>query len=253
MKSADSEKEKLKQQLMRIHQPQSEITKLNQRPQAPYDRASDGPECAHCDRSRSHSGHTLHLDFLRFLGLTPEGKIPDAKTIWLFREALKEKGWVDKLFAELDAAFTERGFRAQKGMVIDARIVEVPKQRNSRKDHDLIKEGLMPADWRDEPAKARQKDLDARWTKKHGKSYYGYKNHVNVDVKHKLIRRYQVSPADVHDSQKLKALLDPGNTLKTVWADSAYRSRESDTLLKKRAMVNRIHYRAWRDGELAAW
>jgi len=193
------------------------------------------------------------FSFLRFLGLTPEGRIPDAKTIWLFRETLKEQGLIEQLFAQFDAELTERGYAAQKGMVIDARIVEVPKQRNARRDNDLIKEGLMPADWQDDPAKIRQKDLDARWTKKNGHSYYGYKNHVNVDVRHKLIRRYQVSAASVHDSQKLEALLDPHNTRKTVWADSAYRSQESDALLKKRAIQNRIHYRVWQNGELAPW
>lgn len=193
------------------------------------------------------------FSFLRFLGLTPEGKIPDAKTIWLFREALKGKGLVEKLFARFDCALTERGYCAQKGMVIDARIVEAPKQRNTREDNELISQGLMPAAWRDEPAKQRQKDLEARWTKKHGRSYYGYKNHVNVDVRHKLVRRYQVSAASVHDSQKLKALLDARNTLQTAWADSAYRSQESDTLLKTRSIVNRIHYRSWHGAELSEW
>jgi transposase, IS5 family len=193
------------------------------------------------------------FSFLRFLRLTPEGKIPDAKTIWLFREALKEKGLIEKLFARFDAALTERGYAAQKGMVIDARIVEAPKQRNSREENELIKQGLMPADWQKVPAKCRQKDLDARWTKKHGRSYYGYKNHVNVDARHKLIRRYQVSSAEVHDSQKLEALLDPRNTRQSAWADSAYRSRDSNALLKKRSIQNCIHYRAWQDGVLAPW
>ena len=56
--------------------------------------------------------------------------------------------------------------------------------------------------------RTRQKDKDARWTKKHGQSFYGYKNHVNADAKHKLIRRYEVSDAAVHDSQKLDGLLN---------------------------------------------
>ena len=50
------------------------------------------------------------------------------------------------------------------------------------------------------PAKRSQKDVDARWTKKHGKSHYGYKNHVNVDRTHKLVRRYHVSDAALHDT-----------------------------------------------------
>jgi IS5 family transposase len=56
----------------------------------------------------------------------------------------------------------------------------------------------------------RQKDRDARWTKKHGKSFFGYKNHVNADAKHKLIRRYEVTDAAVHDSQALDASVDQG-------------------------------------------
>ncbi len=64
----------------------------------------------------------------------------------------------------------------------------VPKQRNSRDDNARIKEGETPAGWENQPAKRSQKDTDARWTKKHGKSHYGYKNHVNVDRRHKLVR-----------------------------------------------------------------
>ena len=81
------------------------------------------------------------------------------------------------------------------GQIIDASIVAVPKQRNSREENARIKAGETPAGWEDKPAKRRQKDVEARWTKKHGKSHYGYKNHVNVDRRHKLVRRYHVSDA----------------------------------------------------------
>ena len=57
----------------------------------------------------------------------------------------------------------------------------VPKQRNSREENETVKRGETPAEWEQKPAKNRQKDKDARWTKKHGKSFFGYKNHVNVD------------------------------------------------------------------------
>lgn len=193
------------------------------------------------------------FSFLRFLNLTPEGKIPDAKTIWLFRETLKEKGLMDGLFTAFDRDLNARGYRAQKGMVIDARIVEVPKQRNTRGENDVIKQGLVPADWPDQPAKLRQKDVEARWTKKRGHSYYGYKNHINVDVKHKLIRRYQATAAEVHDSQTLNELLDTRNTNQTVWADSAYRSDTIGETLARKNIVNRIHYRPWRGAALPAW
>ena len=101
------------------------------------------------------------------------------------------------------------------------------------------------------PAKNRQKDKDARWTKKHGKSFYGYKNHVNADAKHKLIRRYDVSDAAVHDSQKLDALLTKDNTSDTVFGDSAYRSAETEATLKAQGFKSRIHVRAARGHPLS--
>src|ERR1700694_4652136 len=57
----------------------------------------------------------------------------------------------------------------------------------------------------------RQKDKDARWTKKHERSYFGYKNHIGVDRRHKFVRRYVVSDASVHDSQKFEEVLDTSN------------------------------------------
>ena len=78
----------------------------------------------------------------------------------------------------------------------------MPRQRNSREDNAAVKAGKTPLQWKKKPAKNRQKDKDARWTKKHGKSHFGYKNHVCIDRRHKLVRRYVVSSASVHDSQK---------------------------------------------------
>jgi hypothetical protein len=89
----------------------------------------------------------------------------------------------------------------------------------------------------------RQKDRDARWTKKHGRSFFGYKNHVNADTKHKLIRHYAVTHAAVHDSQELVGLLDMGNTCNDVFADSAYRSAEIESKLRASGYNSRIHRR----------
>src|SRR5262249_29381147 len=65
-----------------------------------------------------------------------------------------------------------------------------PKQRNTREENEAIKAGETPEGWETKPAKNAQKDKDARWTKKNEQSFYGYKNHISVDRKHKLIRRY---------------------------------------------------------------
>jgi IS5 family transposase len=112
--------------------------------------------------------------------------------------------------------------------MVDATIVPVPRQRNSRDENDQVKTGATPEDWKKRPSKNRQKDKDARWTKKHGRSYFGYKNHVNADARHKLIRDYTVSDASEHDSQKFDELLSRGNTSRDVYADSAYRSAETE-------------------------
>jgi IS5 family transposase len=106
-----------------------------------------------------------------------------------------------------------------------------------------LRAGRTPAGWKQKPAKLRQKDRDARWTKKHGRSFFGYKNHVNADAKHKLIRHYAVSDAAVHDSQKLDGLLQKGNTCNDVFADSAYRSTEIKAQLRASGYRSRIHRR----------
>ena len=173
------------------------------------------------------------LSFSRFLDIDLGDKVPDANTIWDFREALKNHDLIDRLFAKFDKMLADLGFQATKGQIVDASITEAPRQRNTREENKKIKEGEGDELWEDEPNRRSQKDTDARWTKKNDKSYFGYKNHVSVDNGHKLIRRYEVTSASVHDSQKFFDLLDPGNTSSNVWADSAYQSEEAIEALKE--------------------
>src|SRR4029077_7086300 len=143
-----------------------------------------------------------------------------------------------------------KGYIARGGQMVDATIVPVPRQRNSRDENDQVKTGATPEDWKKRPSKNRQKDKDARWTKKHGRSYFGYKNHVNADARHKLIRDYTVSDASEHDSQKFDELLSRGNTSRDVSADSAYRSAETEQKLRARGFRSRIHKRGRRNRPL---
>ena len=191
------------------------------------------------------------LSFTRFLRLGIEDSIPDATTLWLFREKLAQAGLIEKLFDRFDQHLAAQGYMARGGQMIDATIVPVPKQRNSRDENEAVKAGQTPAEWEKQPAKLRQKDRDARWTKKHGQSFFGYKNHVNADAKHKLIRCYEVTDAAVHDSQVLDELLNKGNTSAEVFADSAYRSDEIEARLKAGGFKSRIHWRAWRNHPLS--
>ena len=138
------------------------------------------------------------LSFMCFLGLSIGDCVPDAKTIWLFREQLGELGLVKKLFDDFNHYLAKNGFEARKGQIVDTSIVEAPKQRDSREVNKQIRNGDIHENWTEK--KLRHKDIEADWVKKNGTSYYGYKNHVEVDVKHKFIRKYKVTPSSVHDS-----------------------------------------------------
>jgi IS5 family transposase len=191
------------------------------------------------------------LSFMRFLNLGLEDTVPDATTVWLFREALAKAGLVKTLFERFNRHLDAKGYIARGGQIVDATIVAAPKQHNTREENEAIKAGKTPEGWEEDPAKNAQKDKDARWTKKNEESFYGYKNHVSVDRKHKLVRRYAETEASVHDSQKLDEVLDKSNTGNEVWADSAYRSAETEAKLKERGFKSRIHRRAARNHPLS--
>jgi transposase, IS5 family len=191
------------------------------------------------------------LSFMRFLGLGLEDSVPDATTVWLFREVLAKAGLVKTLFDRFNRHLDAKGYFARGGQIVDATIVSAPKQHNSREENEAIKAGKTPKGWEEKPAKNAQKDKDARWTKKNEQNFYGYKNHIGVDRKHKIIRRHPESDASVHDGQKLDEVLDESNTSNEVWADSAYRSVETEARLKEKGYKSRIHRRGARNHPLS--
>lgn len=197
------------------------------------------------------------FSFMRFLGLQLEDRVPDAKTVWLFRERLKGLNLIDVLFARFHQQLAAQGYVARAGQMVDATFVEVPRQRNTREENAQLKAGEVPEAW-DKPeakAKRRQKDIEARWTKKNEEKHYGYKNHVNADQQHKLIQSYSVTPASVHDSQVFEELLDQteesdGNK-RTVYADSAYRSAAQEQRLADNRMDSQICEKGTRGNPLS--
>lgn len=175
--------------------------------------------------------------FQRFLGIEAEGAVPDRTSVWTFKERLGEEG-ASRLFGFFHSILAEKGLIGTKGRIVDATFTDAPRQRNSREDNRRIKEGGgAPEEW--SQAKRRQKDVEARWTKKNDETHFGYKNHVSVDEESKLIDRHETTPANVHDSQPFPRLLDPG--VDRAHADSAYRSAEHDELLRELEIENRIH------------
>ena len=100
--------------------------------------------------------------------------------------------------------------------MIDATIISAPEQRNTREENEAIKVDQTPTAGRTNQPKRRRRTGMPGGRRSTGKSYYGYKNHIDVD--HKLIRRYAETDASVHDTQQLDQLLDRSNTGSEVWA-----------------------------------
>ncbi len=141
--------------------------------------------------------------------------------------------------------------RQEKGRMLMLAYVEVPKQRNSRGENKQIKNGDIPENWTEK--KLRHKYIEAVWVKKNGTSYYGYKNHVEVDVKHKFIHKYKVTPSSVHDSNVFEEILDDMNTNKDVFADSAYRSKETLKELEDMGYREHLQRKGCRHKKLTDW
>lgn len=190
------------------------------------------------------------LSFMQFLGLSLEDAVPDATTLWLFRQQLTDSGKVSEIFEQFEGYLRWQGYVAQGGQIIDATLIPVPKQRNKREENQQIRQGEIPQDWQEQPHKLAQKDVEARWTKKNGVSYFGYKNHVGIDVTHGFIRRYEVTDASAHDSRIIGQLLDETNEGDSFWADSAYRSAAIETVLALMGFESQVNERGSRNHPL---
>jgi len=197
---------------------------------------------------------------MRFLGLGLHDRVPDAKTIWAFRERLTKAGVVSDLFKRFEKALHDAGYIAMSGQLVDSTLVAAPKQRNSDDEKRQVKDGRTAAQiWPENPSKARQKDTSARWTVQFGKARiredgkpmadiaipsFGYKAHTSIDRKYRLIRRWDVTDAAAHDGRMLRrGLLDHSNTASGVWADSAYRSRKNEAFMERHGFTSHVHRR----------
>jgi transposase, IS5 family len=183
------------------------------------------------------------LSFMRFLNVGLSKKVPDEKTLWSYREVLVQGKVIEKLFKRFEKYLSEQGLKATCGSLVDATLVEVPRQRNSKEENAQIKAGEVPERIQENIHCARQKDLDARWVKKRGENYFGYKNHVNADAVHKLIRSYEVTHAAAADIHSLESLLQKTQTdgnEKKVWADSAYYSEHMEERLAQLGYESRM-------------
>lgn len=205
-----------------------------------FNLSDDGMEYQILDRN----------SFMEFLGLKTFKDIPDAKTIWLVRDQLSKLGILDDLFVKFNNQLIQGGIIINKGTITDATIIETPKQRNTKEENAIIKEGKGEDLWEDNLNKKQQKDIDARWLKKDGQNYFGYKDHVVVDVDSKLIIDFEVTPANEHDSQLMPEFIDRNPEAEVMYGDSAYISAEISDKLAFNGIENKIHEKGRRNKPL---
>ena len=187
------------------------------------------------------------LSFQKFIGQGLNNRVPDAKTIWLFRNTLTKSGVIELLFIKLGKQLERHGLIAKKGLMVDASFARVPIQRNTPQENKQIKAGKPPR-WKKH--KAKQKDIDATWVKKGGQNIYGYKQHIKADLKSKLITNYVVTTASVHDSIILPDLITKKDGGQKLYGDSAYSSEDITGLLEKHKIKPQINKRGYRYKQL---
>ncbi|MEM8554186.1 MAG: IS5 family transposase [Pseudomonadota bacterium] len=198
------------------------------------------------------------LSWMRFCRLSLSDTVPDANTLWDFREALIKADALDALFQELDRAINQAGFIPRAGQIIDASLIAAPRQRNSDGEKAAIKAGKSAHEiWPEKPAKAAQKDTNARWTVKYSKAkaradgskpvdlaipMFGYKSHISIDRQNGVIRRQIITDAAQHDGARLReGLIQTVNTGRGVWADTAYRSLANEDWLQAQGLKSEVH------------
>jgi IS5 family transposase len=185
--------------------------------------------------------------FKKFLGLESGDKVPDEKTIWAFKERLTQTSSVEKLFELFVSHLEQKGFIFNEVQIVDASFIEIPRQRNSYEENKMIKDESGDDLWNDRPNKKCHKDIDARWTKKNGDTFYGYKNHVKVDAKSKIIGTYYASDASVHDYQALELLLTEKDKGQPIPADSAYTGTNQEETISEHKMINSVHEKGYKN------
>lgn len=198
------------------------------------------------------------LSFMRFLDLGLSDRVPDARTIWLFREKLSRAGVIQSLFDRFDELLRASGYIAMSGQIVDASLVAAPKQRNSDDEKKALREGRVPESWKAKPAKLRHKDRDARWTVKFTKAkeradgtqppvdiaipFFGYQNHISIDRGFGFIRKWLATDAAAYEGARLReGLLDKTNTASPVWADTAYRSAANEKFMAENGFRSCVH------------
>ena len=177
--------------------------------------------------------------------------MPDATTIWLFREALVEAGLIDKPFDRFSQHLRSQGLRSRGGQIVDATIVSAPKQRNSKYENEAIKAGKTPGEWEKKPADARKTRMRAGPRSTARASMATRTTSAWTSCTRSSASGLPPTPRRTI-ARSSTDILDASNTGNQVWADSAYRSAEIEAKLAAKGLKSRIHRRAARNRPLSA-
>lgn len=165
------------------------------------------------------------LSFRRFVGLGLNQGSPDHSTLSRFRKALRERGLDQALFEEIARQLEAKGVVVKSGTLMDATLVEAAVRKPGGSA------GSKSAT-----------DPDADWTRKGGKSYFGYKAHLSVDEGSGVIRRIELTSAKVYESQVADRLICGDE--RAVYADKAYELKTRRAALKAARIKDRIMHRS---------
>ena len=183
------------------------------------------------------------MSFQHFCRLACALHIPDARTLWSFKQRLAQGGLGGPaIFEAVSQQLQAHGYIPRGRQIVDASIVQTPITQTRGQEREALNEGQAPEGW--STKRLQHTDRDARWTKKHGKSFYGYKLHANPDARYKLIRRVKVTAANIDDGQTLKDVLDHSNTCGRLLADRGYDAQANRELLQAGQIKDGIARRA---------
>ena len=161
------------------------------------------------------------ISFRRFVGLSFTDITPDETTFVNFRKRLREAQIHEDIFDAVVKHLDSQGFLVREGTMVDATIIEQSTGR-SRGDGTSTR------------------DQDASFTKKHGRTYHGYKGHIACDLSG-IITDYRFGTAREHDSRHIDDLTI--DERKAVIADSAYSDRSRRAELRARGVADGICYK----------
>lgn len=167
------------------------------------------------------------VSFRRFVGLRGEEPSPDETTIVVFRRRLREAEFDRKLFDIVKRSIEQRGLLVKEGTLVDALILEAPTGRKTGKKDESGND-------------ITTRDTEASFTKKHGRTYHGYKGHIAAD-RSGIVTDFDFSTASHHDSRYIDGLTRKEK--RAVVADAAYADQDRRRRLEWKGVTDGIAYK----------